>query len=346
MADRLTVAEAADALGITRDAVYKRIERDKIRHERDADGQLYVYVEKSGTSRRQDVQSESGALTSALEARIESLERQLEAERGSSAELRRLLAAALERIPPQLEAPERPPEATKTDAETEESPAPGQQEPWWRRWFGGWAKMRSDSGLRHNTSVVAVLVAALVGVYTVAVLLFAPDDLLGWVSTLVSTVASVWGALVIGLILFELQTQETDRKKKKELAQLLKTELSEVRRLIETYRTDVPDGAQTSHRMQYVLHYTHPLIVEEAARSGVFDTEQTSVMLTLARNMRQHNVLRQEAMMLRVEEVRARFASGNQYSEATEYFTRALRALQKSEGEIMNGCTKLLESLP
>jgi hypothetical protein len=95
-----------------------------------------------------------------------------------------------------------------------------------------------------------------------------------------------------------------------------------------------------------VLHYTHPLIVEEAARSGVFDTEQTSVMLTLARNMRQHNVLREEAMMLRVEEVRAQFASGNQYSEATEYFTRALRALQKSEGEIINGCTKLLDSLP
>ncbi len=161
--------------------------------------------------------------------------------------------------------------------------------------------MRSDSGIRHNTSVVAVLVAALVGVYAVAVLLFAPDDLLGWVSTLVSTVASVWGALVIGLILFELQTQETDRKKKKELAQLLKTELSEVRRLIETYRTDVPDGAQTSHRMQYVLHYTHPLIVEEAARSGLFDTERTSVMLTLARYMRQHNVLRQEAMTLRME---------------------------------------------
>src|SRR5215218_8282392 len=94
MADKLTVAEAADALGITRDAVYKRVERNKIRHERDADGQLYVYVEQSETSQRQDVQSESSTLTSALEARIESLERQLEAERGSSAELRRLLAAA------------------------------------------------------------------------------------------------------------------------------------------------------------------------------------------------------------------------------------------------------------
>src|SRR5215203_2221133 len=206
--------------------------------------------------------------------------------------------------------------------------------------------MRSDPGVRHNITLLAVLVGILVAGYTLVVLLFAPGDLIGWFSTLVSTVASVWAALLIGLILFQHQTQEIDRKKKKELAEPLKTELGEVRRLIEKYRTDVPDGVQTSQGMQYVLHYTHPLIVEEAARSGLFDTEQTSVLLTLARNMRQHNVLREEAMMLRVEEVRARFASGNQYSEATEYFTRALRALQKSEGEIINGCTKLLESLP
>jgi excisionase family DNA binding protein len=118
MADRMSVSEAAEALGITRDAVYKRVERNKMRHEKDADGQLYVYVDKSATSQRQNDQSESSALTSALEARIESLERQLEAERGSSAELRRLLAAALERIPPQLEAP------TEAHHETEESHAP------------------------------------------------------------------------------------------------------------------------------------------------------------------------------------------------------------------------------
>jgi hypothetical protein len=206
--------------------------------------------------------------------------------------------------------------------------------------------MRSDSGLRLNITLLAVLVGVLVAVYTLVVLLFAPDELLGWVSTLVSTIASVWAALLIGLILFQHQTQETDRKKKEELAELLKTELSEVRRLIEKYRTDVPDGAPTSHGMRYVLHYTHPLIVEEAARSGLFDTEQTSVMLTLARIMRQHNVLRQEAMTLRTEKERAWGASGDQYSEATENFTRALRALQNSEEEIINGCAKLLESLP
>jgi excisionase family DNA binding protein len=141
MADRMTVPEAADALGITRDAVYKRIDRGKIEHERTADGHVYVYVEESNTSQRQDVQSESSVLTSALEARIESLERQLEAERGSSAELRRLLAAALERIPPQLEAPSEPRESpeTATEQEAEPRPAGGEdaQRPWWRRLFGG-----------------------------------------------------------------------------------------------------------------------------------------------------------------------------------------------------------------
>jgi len=129
----MTVSEAAAALGISRDAVYKRIERNKIDHERDADGQLYVYVDKSATGQRQNVQSESGALTSALEDRIESLERQLEAERGSSAELRRLLAVALERIPPQLEAPSEPREAPETATETAEGV---ERVPWWRRWFG------------------------------------------------------------------------------------------------------------------------------------------------------------------------------------------------------------------
>ena len=213
--------------------------------------------------------------------------------------------------------------------------------------------MRSDPGLRNIISVLAVLVAALVGIYTLVVLLVSPDDLIGWLSTLVSTVASVWAALVLGLILFQHQTQETDRKKKKELAELLKTELSEVRRPIEKYRTDVPDAAPEttensfpSHGMQYVLHYTHPLIVEEAARSGLFDTEQTSEMLVLARIMRQHNVLREEAMTLRMEKERAWGAPGDQYSVASEDFTRALRALQSSEEGIINGCTKLLESLP
>src|SRR5215207_152030 len=216
--------------------------------------------------------------------------------------------------------------------------------------------MRTDQGLQHKISLLAVLVGVLGAGYTLVVLLFAPDDLIGWFSTLVSTVASVWAALLIGLILFQHQTQVTDRKKKEELEELLKTELGEVRRVIETTRTVVPDAALettenffTSHEMQYVFRYTHPLIVEEAARSGLFDTEQTSEMLALARNMRQHNVFVQEAMTLEKYEESALVASGDQFSRellrARNRFARALRAVQNSEESIINSCTTLLKSL-
>jgi len=131
---RVTVMEAADILGISTGAVRNRINRGTLEAERES-GTVYVLLPAEHTADTQrvhgDYPGEYNALTSALEARIESLERQLEAERGSSAELRRLLAAALERIPPQLEAPGEAPE-------TEESPAPDEpRRGFWSRLFGG-----------------------------------------------------------------------------------------------------------------------------------------------------------------------------------------------------------------
>lgn len=191
-------------------------------------------------------------------------------------------------------------------------------------------------------------------IYTAFVYITSPGDLFGWFSTLISTALLVLFALLVGLVLFAYQTQETDRKKKEELEELLKTELGEVRHVIETARTVVPDEALettenffTSHELQYVFRYTHPLIVEEAARSGLFDTEQTSEMLALARNMRQHNVFVQEAMTLERYEDSALVASGDQFSRelqrARKRFAWALRDVQKSEESIINSCTTLLE---
>ena len=72
---------------------------------------------------------------------IATLREQLEAERQAHAEARRLLMAALERIPPQLEAPsearESPEAATyrQSDAQVPPDPQGGIQRPWWRRMF-------------------------------------------------------------------------------------------------------------------------------------------------------------------------------------------------------------------
>jgi hypothetical protein len=137
---RVSVQEAAEHLGTTVDAIRKRVQRGTIAHDKDDDGRVWIVLDtdrtrhagdQDSTGRRQD--SESRALISEMRGRIEDLREQLEAERQAHAEARRLLAAALERIPPQLEAPTETPEP-----ETEESPAP--EEPrrgFWSRLFGG-----------------------------------------------------------------------------------------------------------------------------------------------------------------------------------------------------------------
>ena len=64
-------------------------------------------------------QSDKDALISEMRERVASLERQLESERQANSEHRRLLAAALERIPPQLEPPSESPESDASPTPTE-----------------------------------------------------------------------------------------------------------------------------------------------------------------------------------------------------------------------------------
>jgi len=148
----LTVADAASALGITQDAVRKRIRRGTIQSEKDESGRIYVYVPASETVHKTDQDtsqppSDSTALISAKDETIAALRDQLEAERQAHAEARRLLMAALERIPPQLEAPQEATGGAERGAEEPERAGPhsatggaqegAQQRPWWRRVFGG-----------------------------------------------------------------------------------------------------------------------------------------------------------------------------------------------------------------
>ncbi len=144
----MSVYDAAEVMGVTVDAIRKRISRGTIPHERDEGGRVWVLLDtdQDAASKVQDTdqpQSDSAALISAKDETIATLRDQLEAERQAHAEARRLLMAALERIPPQLEAP---PEARESPETVEEQQgrgdAPQQQQattprPWWRRLIGG-----------------------------------------------------------------------------------------------------------------------------------------------------------------------------------------------------------------
>ena len=121
-------------LGLTVDAVRKRVKRGTLESERGADGRLYVFL---------DVDQESDHPRSDTDRLISTLEEQLRLEREAHAEARRLLAAALERIPA-IEAPSEPRESTEAPSEDApstpgppEADTPTEGRPWWRRMFGG-----------------------------------------------------------------------------------------------------------------------------------------------------------------------------------------------------------------
>jgi len=148
---RLTVPQAAEALGITVDAVRGRIRRGKLEAEHDA-GTVYVWIDASeeADSRGPSLTShgpsnDQSARLEDLREQIAYLREQLEQANERDRENRRIIAALTSRIPAieaPTEAPGTPESAAGEPERAEPRPATGaaqeaSQRPWWRRMFGG-----------------------------------------------------------------------------------------------------------------------------------------------------------------------------------------------------------------
>ena len=143
--DRLTIQEVARALGISEGAVRKRVTRGTLKHEKEQDGRIYVYLDardRRGVDVGQDegVDPHNNALMSQLRDEVAYLRdenrRKDEIIMQQAMTMRQLSAAQ----------PQELTEAAETVEEEQEraepqSDAPGTQEgvrrPWWQRWFGG-----------------------------------------------------------------------------------------------------------------------------------------------------------------------------------------------------------------
>ena len=141
--ERLTVAEASKVLGITPDAVRKRIHRGDIRYTQNEDGKYFVYLDPSDTEHERYREQSRDELVFELRDRIRFLESELSNERSSHSESRRIIAGLVNRIP------ELPPPPDTSSPEPRESPQTASEEPsgtqgpqeeerrsWWRRLFG------------------------------------------------------------------------------------------------------------------------------------------------------------------------------------------------------------------
>jgi hypothetical protein len=154
---RVSVEEAATLLGIEKGSVKKRIQRGKLRSEKEASGTIWVYLDRSETVQDQS-QGQSATdrdeLVSELRDRVRSLERRLDEERESRRRADTIIVQLSRANEEQaltireLEAPASPEarESPQTvDDESERAEArpdaggaqEGVQRPWWRRVFGG-----------------------------------------------------------------------------------------------------------------------------------------------------------------------------------------------------------------
>jgi hypothetical protein len=139
--ERLTVAQAAAQLGVSQDAIRKRIRRNTIDYDQDPDGRIYVYVDSSEIAQDESSDASIERLVQVQHDDIEFLRRELETR---TEEIRRrdsIIAALTQRLP-EIEAPSEPQptlEDTTEKNEARERPADsrevrrGARKPWWRK---------------------------------------------------------------------------------------------------------------------------------------------------------------------------------------------------------------------
>jgi excisionase family DNA binding protein len=153
----MTVAEAAELLEITKEAVRKRISRGSLRSDKDPDGTVWVYVPVSPTASGTASGSfDRDELVAELRARIEDLRTDRDAWRDQARRSDYLASTAMDRTRElegrlrELEAGP-PPAGPEEPRESDVSPGPtrtpydagdgqqtsAQRRPWWRRMFGG-----------------------------------------------------------------------------------------------------------------------------------------------------------------------------------------------------------------
>src|SRR5918994_5546124 len=126
--DRISVAQAANRLGITQDAVRKRIARGTIRHEKDHEGRIFVYLDTFESESKTDQDANQDKYTRSLEDQIDFLRR--EVERKDT-----IIMSLSQRIP-ELEVSPEPREDHMTDSKEtakDKVPPEQQQEPSQRR---------------------------------------------------------------------------------------------------------------------------------------------------------------------------------------------------------------------
>jgi hypothetical protein len=115
---RHDVRDAASILGISPEAVRKRAHRGTLPSEKDEDGHLYVYLDEVQDTGQDGGMAPTQAHLDSLQEQVDFLRRELSTRDEELAEMRRIVAGLVQRIPA-IEAPTEARESPETASEEE-----------------------------------------------------------------------------------------------------------------------------------------------------------------------------------------------------------------------------------
>jgi hypothetical protein len=148
--DRITVAEAAQRLGVKEQAIRKRISRGTLRHDKAEDGRVYVYVDAEIEDEVQGKDTRDDTYRDALVESLQDQNRFLREELARKDAILMNMTQTMRQITaPSSEETPGAPESTADEQQGRRGPAPDTGPPqtaaetpeeprsWWRRMFGG-----------------------------------------------------------------------------------------------------------------------------------------------------------------------------------------------------------------
>lgn len=112
----------------------------------------------------------------------------------------------------------------------------------------------------------------------------------GWFHSLIATLVAAVAALRISLLQVTHQSRLNDRSRRKQYEALLEVELQDILDTLNA-QSDLRLPVRTKAGPLHLLHlpYLQPLILEDAARSGLFEPDATRRMVVLCRAIRAYH---------------------------------------------------------
>lgn len=185
--------------------------------------------------------------------------------------------------------------------------------------------------------IVVVSIFLVVLIYTLFLRKCISDSATNWIDSLVSTFISVLLAIMVGILLFEYSETKSNQNKKNSYRNLLGSELSDTFRILSIgERMTIRIG---ENDYPVLITYVQPIIIEDAARSGLFGETVTENMLHLARKMKMFNI--------KTDFLLARMAAGRPLGEERfeENMQNSIKNIDETRESIVSAVELLAEQL-